>query len=114
MIFIQDSVHGQIECSDEEKVIIDTPLFQRLRYVTQLAGSELVFPSCNHTRFSHCLGAMHIAGKYAEHLFNNELNKKYLISLTRIAALLHDIGHGNFSHAFDEIIYSKIYPGVEK
>ncbi len=105
---IQDPIYGSIPFSASEKAIIDSPLFQRLRFVGQLTGASQVFPGGVHTRFSHSLGAMHIAGLYATHLssfINMEKDKDTLIRVARIAALLHDIGHGPFSHAYDHTVY---------
>ena len=103
---IRDPIHGFIYFSQTEKAIIDNPYFQRLRRLHQLAVNELIFPGANHTRFSHCLGVMHLASKYAEHLFPDD---PQTIKIARLAGLLHDIGHGPFSHTWDDTIYKKIY-----
>jgi uncharacterized protein len=111
MLLITDPIHKLIELNDLEHDIIDTPLFQRLRWVSQLSGAQLVYPDANHSRFSHSLGAMHISSLYAEHIFHgNECTIQHI----KISALLHDIGHGPFSHVFDEAVYKDIYPLVEK
>lgn len=102
---IRDPVHGMIPVSDNEMSIINLPIFQRLRYVKQLTSVELVFPSALHNRFCHSIGAMHLAGMYATDLDLNDTQIKH----TRIAALLHDIGHGPFSHIWDRVVYSHIY-----
>jgi len=109
---IRDPIHKWIELSPEELAIIDTPLFQRLRYITQLTATSQVFPCGIHNRFSHCIGVMYIAGKYASHLFKGASDKNYWVRLSRVAALLHDIGHGPFSHAYDNTVYKAIYPDV--
>jgi HD superfamily phosphohydrolase len=85
----------------------DMPAMQRLRYVSQLAGAEKVYPGATHTRFLHSLGVMHIAGLYAEHL---GLDAKTTRTL-RVSGLLHDIGHGPYSHQFDEIVFAR--SGIE-
>jgi HD superfamily phosphohydrolase len=105
---ITDPVHRYIQISQAEKDLIDLPVFQRLRRIRQLAGAHLVYPSAQHSRFEHSLGAMHIAGCAAEVL----LRKGYIgnyeeVQDLRIAALLHDIGHGPFSHLFEEVLESK-------
>jgi uncharacterized protein len=105
---ITDPIHKYIPITDLEKKIIDTEFFQRLRKVRQLAGAHLVYPSAQHTRFEHSIGAMHLAGLAAESL----LNKGYItckedVESLRIAALLHDIGHGPFSHLFEEVLREK-------
>lgn len=90
-MMIKDSIFGFIETSEEEEKIIDTPEFQRLRHVRQLALAYLVYPGANHTRFEHSLGTMHVAGKIAKRL---ELD----VRKARLLGLIHDIGHGAFSH----------------
>jgi uncharacterized protein len=108
---IKDPVHGMIDITNVEKQLIDHPFFQRLRDVSQLSGTNLIFPGAKGDRFSHSLGAMKLAGDYANHLFPDSPN---IVQLLRCAALYHDIAHGPFSHSFDSSVYSKIYPGVEK
>ena len=105
---ITDPIHKYIPITDLEKKLIDTEFFQRLRKIRQLAGAHLVYPSAQHTRFEHSIGAMHLAGLAAESL----LNKGYItfkedVESLRIAALLHDIGHGPFSHLFEEFLREK-------
>ena len=102
---ITDPIHRYIRITDLEKKLIDTEAFQRLRKIRQLAGAHLVYPSAQHTRFEHSLGVMHLAGLAAETL----LDKGYItykedVESLRIAALLHDIGHGPFSHLFEEVL----------
>jgi uncharacterized protein len=102
---ITDPVHKYIRFSQVEKQLIDSPTFQRLRRIRQLAGAHLVYPSAQHSRFEHSLGAMHIAGLAGETL----LGKGYIthaevVQDLRLAALLHDIGHGPFSHLFEEVL----------
>jgi uncharacterized protein len=102
---ITDPIHKYIRITDLEKKLIDTEVFQRLRKIRQLAGAHLVYPSAQHTRFEHSLGVMHLAGLAAETL----LDKGYItykedVESLRIAALLHDIGHGPFSHLFEEVL----------
>ena len=102
---ITDPIHKYIRITDIEKKLIDTEVFQRLRKIRQLAGAHLVYPSAQHTRFEHSLGVMHLAGLAAETLLDKGYitNKEDVESL-RIAALLHDIGHGPFSHLFEEVL----------
>jgi len=99
---IQDALHGYIELSDEEVNVLDSPEMQRLRRIKQLGLSSLVYPSATHTRFQHSLGVMHIAGRFAQSLGLDEEKKKEL----RMAGLLHDSGHGPFSHA-SEVVAEK-------
>lgn len=100
---IRDPIHGYIKISETERELIDSPYLQRLRYIKQLAGTYLVYPGATHTRFEHVLGAMYVAGKVSERLEQlNEINNDTANEL-RLAALLHDVGHGPFSHVFDEL-----------
>lgn len=98
--FIKDPLYGYVAITPLEKDIIDTRVVQRLRRLRQLAGAEFVYPGANHTRFEHSLGAMHLAGLFAENITEDEME----IQSLRLAALLHDIGHGPFSHIFEEIL----------
>jgi len=105
---ITDPVHRHIGFTEVEKELFDSVVFQRLRRIRQLSGAHLVYPSAQHSRFEHSLGTMHVAGYAAESL----LAKGYVknvdsIQELRLAALLHDIGHGPFSHLFEEILDSK-------
>ena len=102
---ITDPVHRSIRFSQVEKEVIDTPTFQRLRRIRQLAGAHLVYPSAQHSRFEHSLGAMHIAGLACESLLaKGYIDNAEVVQDLRLAALLHDVGHGPFSHLFEEVL----------
>src|SRR5215510_5506988 len=102
---ITDPIHKLIKITDIEMEIIDTPFFQRLRRIKQLAGAHLVYPSAQHSRFEHSVGSMHLAGLTGEHLLQEgTIESKETIQELRIASLLHDIGHGPFSHLFEEFL----------
>ncbi|MCY3018442.1 MAG: HD domain-containing protein [Planctomycetota bacterium] len=94
VVRIRDPVHNFLRLWEDEVKVVGTPLLQRLRGVKQLALACLVYPGALHTRFDHSLGVTHVAGMMAEAL---ELDKDEL-ELVRLAALLHDVGHGPFSH----------------
>src|SRR5207253_11018897 len=99
--FIKDPIHGYVRISEAEKTIIDTRPVQRLRRIRQLAGSEFVYPAANHTRFEHVIGAMHLAGALAQALPLDVPERQQ--EQLRLAALLHDIAHGPFSHVFEPL-----------
>jgi len=114
---VNDPVHGYIPYTSTagvppgevaEQQIIDHPWIQRLRQIHQLQTAWWVFPSAEHTRFQHVLGAMHLAGRAADGLYDSLRDvcpdvpsRGYVRSLLRMAALLHDVGHGPFGHFFD-------------
>ncbi|HEY5647869.1 MAG TPA: HD domain-containing protein, partial [Nitrospiria bacterium] len=92
-----------------EKTLIDSPWMQRLRYIYQLQSARWVYPSAEHSRFQHSLGAMHVAGLFAKHLYPTLKkvapdcpSQNFIEALLRITALVHDIGHGPFGHFFDD------------
>ncbi len=97
---IQDPVHGPVRVSGIIGELIDTPEFQRLRYVKQLGMSYLVYPGANHTRFEHSLGTMFVASQFAERL---EIDQSDMLLAS---ALLHDLGHPPFSHSFEDLFQS--------
>ncbi len=101
---ISDPVHGYVYLSEVERDIIDTYVFQRLRRIRQLSGAHLTYPSAQHSRFEHSLGTMHVAGLAGNVLLNKGYLDEDKIQILRLAALLHDIGHGPFSHLFEEVM----------
>jgi len=104
---IIDPIHDFIRVYDHELEIIDNPIFQRLRRIKQLSGAHLTYPAAQHTRFEHSLGVMHIASQAGHALKEKGILKSDDIKILRLAGLLHDIGHGPFSHLFEEIIQQK-------
>jgi HD superfamily phosphohydrolase len=91
---IRDPVHNFVRLRDKEIRLVNAPVFQRLRGIRQLALANLVYPGAIHTRFDHSLGVCHVAGLMADEL---DLPTDQ-VELVRLAALLHDLGHGPFSH----------------
>jgi uncharacterized protein len=87
-----------------ERELIDSPFVQRLRRIHQLAGSYLVYPGATHTRFEHVIGTMHVAGQIAESLVRASDMDADQVQEVRVAALLHDVGHGPFSHMYEEVV----------
>ena len=104
---ITDPIHDFIRLDSTEQKIIDTPVFQRLRRIKQLSGAHLTYPGAQHTRFEHSLGVMHIAGMASNSLAEKKQMPTSDIDDVRLAALLHDIGHGPFSHLFEEVLQKK-------
>ena len=104
---ITDPIHDFIRLNKTEQQIIDTSVFQRLRRIKQLSGAHLTYPGAQHTRFEHSLGVMHIASMAGIALQSKGITTKDDISNLRLAALLHDIGHGPFSHLFEEVLQRK-------
>ncbi len=117
--------YGYIGITDIEKKIIDTKFFQRLRRIKQSSNLFMAFPGASHSRFEHSLGSMYIAGEASTYIILNSKNKlgstsiidimdsidckseiKKQIQVTRLAALLHDVGHAPFSHTFEEFLKS--------
>jgi HD superfamily phosphohydrolase len=102
---ITDPIHKNIKFTLVEKELIDTFIFQRLRRIRQLAGAHLVYPGALHSRFEHSLGSMFLAGLAGQTLYSKDyFTDQDYIQKIRIAALLHDIGHGPFSHLFEEVL----------
>ena len=100
---IRDVIHGAIGIESAELPIIDSPYFQRLRQIKQLGFAEFSFPSAVHNRYIHSLGAMHIATKAFDSIASGwqRLPPRTISrfrAVTRLAALLHDVGHGPLSH----------------
>jgi len=100
--FIKDPIYGYINITEEDKKLIDTPFFQRLRRVRQVPLIDYVYPSAVHTRFEHSLGVAHLAMNIMANL-PIEIDE-YEAKMIRSASLLHDIGHGPFSHLFEVIL----------
>lgn len=101
---IRDPVHGYIYITDVERKIIDTLPLQRLRRIKQLAGAHLTYAGGEHSRFVHSLGVMYLSGLFANHLLQEGYIDAELVEKLRIAGLLHDIGHGPFSHVYEELL----------
>jgi uncharacterized protein len=104
---IKDPVHGTMQFTSQEdnwiKPFIDSAHFQRLRTIKQLGMEDYIFPGAMHTRFNHCLGCCYIASQIAHKIGLSDSERQ----LVMIACLLHDIGHGPFSHTFEDIFQQK-------
>jgi HD superfamily phosphohydrolase len=101
------AVHGAVVANSLECAVIDHPIFQRLRKVKQLGNTHNVFPGATHSRFSHSLGVMHMAGLLFDGAFGslpNSQARERVRQHLRLAALLHDVGHGPYSHHFENLL----------
>lgn len=106
---IRDPIHGTIELSDEEGLILESVAFQRLRQIKQLGFSEFSFPAATHNRYLHSVGASYVASQifdsiFKKYEFSHVKNKNRLRQTLKLAVLLHDIGHGPLSHASEEVM----------
>ncbi|KAI1728538.1 HD domain-containing protein [Ditylenchus destructor] len=106
---INDVVHGQIEIYHPMEYIIDTPEFQRLRRIKQLGICSLVYPSAEHSRFTHSLGVYCLADSFVKEI--SQMQPELGVTTTDqlcvvIAALIHDIGHGPFSHLYEGFLHA--------
>ena len=117
---IRDPIHVFIRLDSDERDVVDSPQFQRLRHIHQLAMSYLVYPGATHKRFEHALGTMELATKVFDVITHPQNVRDQIRSLMpeisqpeslmywrrvlRMAALCHDIGHLPFSHATEELL----------
>lgn len=115
------NVHNAIRVSPMALKIIDTPEFQRMRGIKQLGLCYLIYPAAVHTRFEHSLGVYHLAGKMLEKIQQQYPDREYdipelggkqklttkIVECIKIAGLCHDLGHGPFSHVFDDKLLEK-------
>ena len=116
----RDAVHGFVYLSEAEWAIVDCPTFQRLRDIRQLAMAHLVYPGATHTRFEHSLGCVHLSDRIYEAV-KRQVDRKQCpnfakaygaddeqvgrgLQVVRLAALLHDLGHGPFSHTGENLM----------
>jgi uncharacterized protein len=98
----RDPVHGLIEFKGEHRelaAVLDTRAMQRLRRIKQMGWAWLVYPGAEHSRFGHALGAYHIATRITDQLALDPAIKRHVV----VAALIHDVGHGPFSHAWEHV-----------
>ena len=117
------NIHDSIRISPMAQKIIATQEFQRMRSIKQLGLCHLVFSGATHTRFEHSIGVYHLAGKILEKIYRQHPNNEYIIielsnnkmkldnkiiECIKIAGLCHDIGHGPFSHIFDDVLLADI------
>lgn len=113
---VNDPIWLTIELHPLCVMIIDTPQFQRLRSIKQMGGCFSVFPGACHTRFEHSIGTSYLAGFFGRELQKKtsevEITDKEILCL-EVAGLCHDLGHGPFSHLFDQQFIKKARPDDE-
>jgi HD superfamily phosphohydrolase len=117
---VRDPIYGYIDYTKElEGVVMDSWVLQRLRYIYQLQAAHFVYPGATHSRFSHSIGVMYSSFKYSSFILRSiqysnlpsdvlssvRSRQREIITAARLLGLLHDIGHGPFSHAFDKYVY---------
>ena len=117
LVIVTDPIYGPIEAYDEEVQLMHAPFFRRLQSIKQLGVACLTFPSATHTRFEHCVGTMYVADSILGSLSKKDykdknakelakkLKEQLSIRLLRLCALLHDLGHGPFSHSIEEFLH---------
>jgi HD superfamily phosphohydrolase len=109
VLSLRDPVHGFVRADALEAALINSRPVQRLRFIHQLGFTFLVFPGAEHSRFSHVLGAMHLAGRVSDALCTKSEgllpggSRAPERRLARVAALLHDLGHAPFSHSAEDL-----------
>lgn len=114
--YIKDPIYQEyLKFNKNEIKLIDNSAFKRLSNIKQLGSLNQIFPGATHTRFIHSLGVSNLAEKFINRLLNNSniiKNKQLIrdIQNIKIAGLYHDIGHGPFSHVFDNIVLKKLCP----
>ena len=114
---VQDRVHGQVTIDGLLNAVMDTAAFQRLDRVKQLGGCVFVYPSATHTRKEHSIGVAHLAGEMARHLAKQQpelgIDESDILCVA-LAGLVHDLGHGPFSHMFEEFMHRSAAPGAPR
>src|SRR4051812_33074448 len=113
---IRDPIHGTIAVSDEERAVIDTRFYQRLRGVRQLGFGDMAFPGATHTRHAHSLGAMHVSSRVFDAVAAGtdlpEAARARFRAAVRLAVLCHDLGHMPLSHASEKIAPARAALGL--
>ena len=116
---IHDSVHGTNIFYPYEIAFLDLPIVQRLRRISQTDVASLVFPAGNHNRFEHTVGTTVVAGQMINSIFDRchidlpDVSKDFIYNNCRVAAILHDCGHGPYSH-LSEQLYSKQFKFIKQ
>ncbi|KAJ2777778.1 hypothetical protein H4R18_004973 [Coemansia javaensis] len=113
--YVNDPIHGYISLTEDMVQCIDTPQFQRLRHLKQLGTGYFVFPGASHNRFEHCIGTAYLANRVVRGLAERQpeldVSERDVRCVT-LAGLCHDLGHGPFSHVFDNQFIRRACPGA--
>lgn len=107
-----DVIHSSIEICSVTKALMDSRPMQRLRKVQQLATADYVYMNCTHSRFEHSLGVAHLAERLSRRIMTRQPNLRTTqkdVLCVKLAGLLHDIGHGPFSHTYEDFVH-KVLP----
>ena len=100
---INDTIHGSFHVDEVRTQLLKTPEFNKLSHIKQLGLAHLVFPGAHHTRFEHSLGVSHVGGLMSDSM-ELDTNEKQLV---QIAGMLHDVGHGPYSHTLEHILHER-------
>ncbi|PXY73895.1 MAG: metal-dependent phosphohydrolase [Methanobacteriota archaeon] len=100
---INDPIHGMFRIKGVREELLATPEFNKLSHIKQLGLAHLVFPGAHHTRFEHSLGCSYIGGLMADSIGLDENEK----TIVQVAAMLHDVGHGPYSHTLEHILHER-------
>jgi HD superfamily phosphohydrolase len=117
--FIIDPLHGQIGITKLEEDITKTKTFKRLKNIQQLGFASSIYPAATHKRYEHCIGTLHTTWTMLKQFIKNYAAQEYwcnheileffsdeMLTCLRLAALLHDLGHGPYSHSFEQVANS--------
>jgi HD superfamily phosphohydrolase len=109
---VHDRVHGEVTLPPLAAALVATPIFHRLDGIRQLGGCAFVYPSATHTRREHAIGVCHLAGRLVRHLqrLHPELVDDDDVLCAELAGLVHDLGHGPFSHLFEDHVRATLDP----
>ena len=103
MKVINDAIHGQFSLDGVRAELLATPEINKLSHIKQLGLAHLVFPGAHHTRFEHSLGVSHVGGMMSDSIGLDESEK----NLVQVAGMLHDVGHGPYSHTLEHILHER-------
>ena len=103
MKVINDAIHGDFSIDGVREELLATPEMNKLSHIKQLGLAHLVFPGAHHTRFEHSLGVSHVGGLMSESMGLSDTDKE----VVQVAGMLHDVGHGPYSHTLEHILHSR-------